>query len=229
MKRIIILSCLLILVTGCETQEKQMELYCENGTLENDKCKIIETMDIDKKCREGYIFNKKNNKCENTITIAAKKVSKCPDGYFIGSDNWCFSEKEYEKELKINCESKNIKDDDQFSTTYVTKDNVCVEKMCVKVSEDGKKCEEFKETELKAKKEESCPEGTKNDDGVCRKKYWMGKQYSCELGEKKGNNCIINDSIDMEPYCKDSNFKLNEDKTLCERINYVDALEREIG
>lgn len=222
MKKIIILICLGIMLTSCGEEEK--ELVCENGTLENGKCKIVEKMDVVKKCREGYKLNEKNGKCENTITIAAKKVSKCPKGYFIGSDNWCLSDKEYEKELKINCESKNIADDDKFSTTYVTSDNKCIEKLCVKVAEDGKSCIEFKESELKAVKEESCPEGTKNDKGICRKKYWMDKKFSCELGEKVGNNCVIKDSIDMDVYCENKDYKLTEDKSSCEKITYVNPV-----
>lgn len=227
MKRILILICCIFLLTGCGS-EKQTELFCDKGELENNKCKIVETMDVSLNCREGYVFNEETSKCENTITIAAKKVSNCPNGYFIGSDNWCLSEKEYAKEVKLNCESKNISDDDQFSTTYVTDDNVCVEKLCTKVSEDGESCEEFKETELKAKVEESCPSGTKNDDGVCRKKYWMSKEYSCELGEKVGNKCVINDSIDMDSYCEDEEYKLNDDKNLCEKITYVEPTLKKI-
>lgn len=229
MKRIIILICFAFLLTSCGKVEKQTELVCENGILEDEKCKIVETMDIVKECREGYKFNEKTKKCENTITIAAKKVSDCPNGYFIGSDNWCLSEKEYEKEVKVNCESKNIKADDKFSSTYVTEDNKCMEKLCVKVSEDGKSCVEFKETELKVKTESKCPDGTKNDDGVCRKKYWMNKDYSCELGEKVGNNCVIKDSIDMDSYCENKEFELNKDGTICEKITYVDPIEKEIG
>ncbi len=227
MKRIIVLISFLFILTSCG-KEKQYELVCDEGTLENDKCMIVQTKEVSKQCREGYTLNEENNKCENTITLDAKKVSECPNGYFIGSDNWCLSEKEYEKELKINCESKNIKDDDQFSTTYVTDAGVCVEKLCVKVAEDGSSCLEFKESILEAKKEESCPDGTKNDRGVCRKKYWMGKDYSCELGELVDKKCVISDIIEMDSYCEDSKYKLNEEKQVCEKIIYKDAKLKEI-
>lgn len=221
MKKVFILFIMTLFLVSCKKEEK--ELSCTIGELEDGKCKVVETMDVSKKCREGYSFNEENGKCENTITIAAKKVSTCPDGYFIGSDNWCFSEKEYPKEIKLNCESSNIAEDDKFSTTY-EKDNKCIEKICTKVSEDGEKCEAYKETELKAKVEESCPSGMKNDDGVCRKKYWMNKKYSCDLGEKVGNNCIINDSIDMDLYCENDEYKLNDEKNICEKTTYYEAV-----
>ena len=217
MKRIILLFIFILFITGCNKEEKQ--LVCEKGNLINGKCEIVESIDVSLKCREGYTLNEETKKCENTITIAAKQVSKCPDGYFIGSDLWCFSEKEYPKEVKLNCTSPNIKDDDLFSTTYV-KDNVCYEKLCITISEDGTSCTEFKETVLDAKVEESCPDGTKNDDGICRKKYWMDRKYSCELGEMVGKECIIKDEIEQDAYCDNNEYKLNEEKNSCEKKVY---------
>ena len=228
MKKVIILVLFLFILTSCG-KEKQYEYICEDGVLKDNKCMIVQTMDISKQCREGYTLNEETNKCENTITLDAKKVSECPNGYFIGSDNWCLSEKEYEKEIKVNCVSKNIKDDDKFSTTYVTEDGVCVEKLCVKVAEDGNSCLEFKESLLDAKKEESCPDGTRNDRGVCRKKYWMGKDYSCELGELVDKKCVISDIIEMDSYCEDNEYKLNEEKQVCEKFIYKDAKLKEIN
>ena len=222
MKKFLVLLIMMFLLTSCDSKEQT--LTCTIGELDGDKCVVVETMDVATKCREGYTFNEETSLCENTITIDAKKISHCPDGYFIGSDNWCFSEKEYEMEEKLNCESKNIEEDDQFSTTYVTEDNKCIEKLCVKVSEDGESCEEFKETELKAKVEKSCPTGTKNDDGVCRKKYWMIREYSCELGEMDGKQCIISDAIEMDNYCEEEGYKLTEDGTSCEKVTYYEAI-----
>lgn len=231
MKRIIIILSILFL-TGCgvsnSNNNQKYELYCEKGNLVNNKCEIIQTMDVEKKCREGYTFNEETSKCENTITIAAKKVSECPDGYFIGSDNWCLSEEEFPKETTVTCVSPNITPEDKFSTTYVTEGGVCVEKLCVKVAEDGASCLEFKESQLTINKKTACPSWTKEDDGVCRKKYWMNKEYSCELGEKQGNNCVIKDSIDKEPYCKEEGYKLNKDKTLCEKKTYNTPKEKVI-
>lgn len=223
MKRLMMLIIFSFFLVGCSNER---ELTCEKGILEQDKCKVVETMEVAQKCREGYEYNEKTKMCENTITIDAKKVSHCPDGYFIGGDNWCLSEKEYERVEKVNCESKNIKDDDQFSSTYVIEDNKCIEKLCIKVSEDNKTCEKFKETELEAKVEEVCPDGTKNDDGVCRKKYWMSKEYSCELGEIEGRQCVINDSIEMDKYCEEDGYKLTEDNEKCEKVTYYVAIEK---
>lgn len=222
MKKIFILVFMILILSSCNDNEKT--LTCGVGVLEDGKCKVVETMDVSFKCRDGYTYNEETSMCENTITIDAKKVSYCPDGYFIGSDNWCFSDKEYDKVDTIICESDNIEEDDQFSSTYVTDDNRCVEKLCTKVSEDGKSCEEFKETELKVEVKNGCPSGTKNDNGVCRKKYWMTKEYSCELGEKDGKKCIIEDSIKMDSYCEDEDYELSEDGNICEKVTYYEPI-----
>lgn len=220
MKKVLIIILLSFMLVGCNGKEK--ELSCVSGSLVDGRCQITETSEVLEKCREGYERDSETNKCVNTIVIAAKKVSECPNGYYIGSDNWCFSEKEYEKEVKLNCESPNIPEDDNLSSTYV-KDNVCYEKLCVTFSEDKTTCEEFKETVLMVKVEESCPSGTKSVEGVCRKKYWMNKEFSCELGEKEGNNCVIKDEIDADYYCEDG-YKLNKEKNICEKIIYEEAV-----
>ena len=221
MKKIIMLLVMIFFLTSCGSDDKK--LVCKNGNLVADKCEIVDNMEVSLQCRDGYVLNEETNMCENTITIAAKQVSKCPDEYFIGSDLWCFSEKEYEKEVKLNCTSSNIKDDDLFSITYV-EDNVCYEKLCIAVSEDGSSCTEFKETVLEAKVEESCPDGMKNDHGVCRKKYWMDRKYSCELGEMVGKECVIKDEIEQDVFCENEEYKLNEDKTSCEKIVYENPI-----
>lgn len=226
MKKVLSLLIIMLMVTSCK--EKEYELYCENGELENNKCVVITEMEVKEKCRDGYTFNEENGKCENTIKIAAKQVSKCPKGYYIGSDYWCFSETLYEKEVRFNCQSPNIVDDDLFSSTYVTGDNKCIEKLCVTVSEDGSTCEEFKETEIPAAVEKSCPSGMKTDGSFCRKKYWMDRSYSCELGNLVGKECVIFDVIDMDLYCEDDSYKINEDGSKCEKVSYENPKEKEV-
>lgn len=230
MKKLLSLIVCVLLLTGCNVSNsnKDVKLYCDEGNLVNGRCQIIETMQPIVKCRGGYTFNEKNGKCENSITIAAKKVSECPDGYYIGSDNWCLSDEVFPKEKLIVCSSPNIVEGDAFSSTYTTDAGACIEKLCVKVSEDGTSCLEFKETQLVAVTKLTCPSWTKEVDGECKKKYWMNKEYSCELGEMVGNNCVIKDSVDMEPHCEEKNYRLNKDKGVCEKIIYRNPTEKKI-
>ena len=129
MKKIIILLFSLFILTGC--QEKEIELVCEQGELKDNKCVVVETMNVVLKCREGYTFKEEIKKCFNSMTIAAKKVSECPDGFYIGSDNWCYSDIVYDKVTKLNCTSPNIVAGDTLSSVY-EKDGACYEKICTK-------------------------------------------------------------------------------------------------
>ncbi len=217
MKKILILI-LLLLLTGCEKNE---ELKCENGTLEGDKCRVVETVEAIKECDSGYTYDKKTGKCNNSITIAAKQVSTCPKGYKIGNDNWCFSEETFLMEAKRTCVSDNIKDDDKFSSVY-EKDAKCMEKICKKVSKDGKKCETFEEKQIPYKEEDVCPfDNMKKDDGICRKKRWMTKDFSCEIGELVEKKCIITDTLAPRLSC-DKDFSLTKDG-MCEKITFEAA------
>lgn len=213
MKKIFIVVFILLLC-GCEKNEP--ELFCEKGILENNKCKIVQTSEPAYQCEESYTEDKKSKKCVNTITIQAKQVSTCPNGYEIGNDYWCYSTERFEKETKKECISKNIKDDDKLSSTYVKEDK-CYEKLCTKKSEDGKECLEFKETELEFKEEKVCPSDTYSIKGECRKKSWMNKDISCELGTLKDDKCIIEDVVDKKAVCEED-YTLNND--VCEKVSY---------
>lgn len=208
---------LVLIVCGCSNNSTP-ELSCENGVLDGDKCKIVETAQPILKCADGYVADEKNGKCTNTITIAAKQVSTCPTGYEIGNDNWCFSEERFPMIVKKTCESANIKEGDTFSSTF-EKDGKCFEKICVKISKDGKVCEEFKETEIAYKEENVCPyDNMRKEDDMCRKKKWMLKDISCEIGTLDGKNCIIEDVVEKEKECTEG-YSLNKDN-LCEKISY---------
>lgn len=215
MKRILLLI-LLLLLCGCSK-----ELSCSEGVLEDGKCKIVEEVEAKLACKTGYTYDSAKDKCTNTLTIDAKQVSICPNGYEIGNDVWCYSEKVYDKETVKSCVSDKIKKDDKLSSTY-EKDNTCYEKICTEKSEDGKSCITFQENKIEYKEEVICPKGTISVKGECRKKQWMNKKLSCEIGEMVDKKCIITDEVDREYTCP-SDYKLNEKTKKCEKIRYVEA------
>lgn len=215
MKRLFILFFILFL-TSCSSNN----LSCSKGELVDGKCKIVEEVDAKLTCRTGYTYEEEKDKCVNSLTIDAKKVSICPNGYEIGNDVWCYSEKVYDKETIKECVSDKIKDGDTLSSTY-EKNNACYEKICTKKSEDGKTCLEFSENKIDYKESTECPKGTSSIKGECRKKQWMTKKMSCEIGEMIDNKCIINDEIDREYVCDDG-YSLNNKTNKCEKITYVD-------
>ena len=206
---------IMFLLTGCSSQN----MKCDEGVLEDGKCKIVEEIEAKLTCREGYTYDEEKDKCVNTLTIDAKKVSICPNGYEIGNDVWCYSEKVYEKENVKECVSDNIKEDDKLSSTY-EKDNACYEKICTEKSEDGKTCLTYQENKIDYKEDTVCPKGTISVDGQCRKKQWMTKKVSCEIGEMVDNKCVITDEIDREYICDDG-FSLNEKTKKCEKVKIV--------
>lgn len=220
MKRSLVLICCIFFLCSCDNKE----LKCDKGELIEGKCVVLVSEDALLACKEGYTFNEESKKCSNTLKIPAKTVSKCPNGFEIGNDNWCFSEEEYDMVTKSECVSKDIKEGDTFSTTYV-ENNKCFLKLCNKVSEDGKKCEEFKTSEIKFTTSQVCPkDNMKKVDGKCRKKYWMTKKISCEIGVLEGKQCIVEDTIDQEYTCK-KDYKFNQENKKCEKIFYYEPIK----
>ena len=211
MKKIILLLSFLLL-TSCGGKK---ELSCLNGELESGVCKEVLVGEVVSECREGYKYNEETKLCENDIELPMKKVSKCPEGYFLGSDNWCLSNEEVPEVLKVTCDESELPNDDSFASVYVTEDNICLLKTCKKLSEDKKSCLEFDIKEVKNKKAMVCPKGTKRDKNVCRYKHWMDKTYSCEKGVKKDNKCLIHDAIPKDKMCKDKEYKYDKEKDQC--------------
>lgn len=213
-----ILFCLfLLLLCSCSSKE----LSCEKGVLEEGKCKIVEEMDPELVCTTGYTLNEETKKCENTLTIDAKTISICPNGFEIGNDTWCYSEKVYEQVTTKACVSSRIEEGDTLSSTY-EKNGECYEKICVKSAEDGKTCQSFEEKKISYTETTECPSGTSSIKGECRKKQWMIKKVSCEMGEMVGKKCVIQDEKELEPVCA-SNYALDTENNKCILVTYVDA------
>jgi len=81
----LLLLLLLLVLCGCgksnsQSGKKNVQ-YCENGTLENGKCKVANTIDpVSITCEDGdFNFNEETRKCENVISIPANRRIGCKD------------------------------------------------------------------------------------------------------------------------------------------------------
>ncbi len=84
-KRFFFLLLIVLLLFGCGKKNDVKELktvkYCENGELEEDRCKVVNTVEATSiTCEEEeFEFNKETRKCENTISIPANRRIGCKD------------------------------------------------------------------------------------------------------------------------------------------------------
>ena len=210
----------MLFVSACG---KKQELICEQGTLIDDTCEIIETKDANILCPSGYTFNQEKGKCVSTMTLAAKTVNKCSKGYVIGNEKWCISEKKYDIVITRVCESNNIKDGDTLSSAYVAKSGLCYEKICTEKSADGTECLNYTEKSIPYKTKRKCPEkGMSIWEDYCRKVSWMNITTSCEVGELVKDKCVIENLVDASISCEEG-YSLTEDYQ-CAKQRYEHAI-----
>lgn len=214
-KRMLYLLIFTFILCGCEEEK---EFFCEQGTLINGVCEVVEEVDANILCPSGYTFNKEKGKCSNTMTIAAKTVNKCSKGYVIGNEKWCISEKKYDLIINRVCESDNIKEGDTLSSAYVAPSGLCIEKICVQKSEDGKECLKYEEKNIDYKTKRSCPESSMRIwEGYCRKVSWMNITTSCEVGELVKDKCVIENVVDASISCEEGYYLTDDLK--CQKTN----------
>ena len=210
----------MLLICGCEDKK---ELVCEQGTLVDGVCEIVEVADATILCPSGYTFNQEKGKCSSTMTIAAKTVNTCSKGYVIGNEKWCVSEKKYDMIVTRVCESDNIKEGDTLSSTYIAPSNLCYEKLCVEKNEDGTECLKYEEKTIPYKTVKTCPEkGMSKWEGYCRKLSWLYVDTSCEVGELVKDKCVIENLTDASISCEEG-YSLTEDYK-CQKFKYVEAI-----
>ena len=219
-RKIIYIVMFMLLISGCK---KKQELICEQGSLVDEVCEVTEIVDASILCPAGYTFNQEKGKCVNSMTIAAKTVNKCAKGYVIGNEKWCISEKKYDLIITNTCESDNIKEGDTLSSTYVSEDGLCYEKICTEKSADGKECLKYEEKNIKFKTKRKCPQsGMSIWEGVCRKVSWMNITTSCEVGELVKDKCVIETLSDASISCEEG-YSLTEDYK-CSKTYYEQAI-----
>ena len=83
-KRFFFWLLIVLLLFGCgkknEVKETKIVKYCEAGELEEDKCKIVNSVDpVSITCEDDFEFNEETRKCENTISIPANRRIGCKD------------------------------------------------------------------------------------------------------------------------------------------------------
>ncbi len=105
-KRLITLISFCFILCGCEHKEevpkqtKRVEIvketYCDRGTLVEGKCQVLETMQPQVECPEGFPYHEETRRCENVISIPAVGQYVCKEGYKLASGK-CISEKNFDK------------------------------------------------------------------------------------------------------------------------------------
>lgn len=96
MKKMIILCICVFFLCSCG-KKVEMELYCEEGTLEGNRCKIVETAEAQFTCPDGFPLNEETKKCENIISMPAPYKMGCVEGYYLENGK-CISDITYERE-----------------------------------------------------------------------------------------------------------------------------------
>ena len=215
-------------VTDSSTTETNKNLYCEEGTLKDGKCEIVLTAEGTSKCESGYTL--KDGKCTKTENVNAKATKTCDKDYTL-SGSTCVSTKTYDKVTTKKCvlpakydigEYENIDGKKTTNSAYV-KDGECWYNACTHWY-DGK-CDggEFNRTEYTTIT--SCPSGTKEISGKCKKTATPKTTYSCEDGTLNKNKCTVTKEIDPTVTCENE-YTYNNETKQCEKINIVEAQEK---
>ena len=229
LRSIVAMLLMVLLLAGCGDEKKEeksnaetnKELYCEEGTLKDGKCEVVLVADATYTCENGYTLT--DGSCVKTETKAATSSKTCASGYTL-SGNQCVSNEDVAKNKIQVCElPSNLKTaDGKYYTEEI--DGHCVVMQCV--SFEGKTCmESGTYDDIPYTVNETCPSGTKEINGKCKKTATPTNGYTCEKGELSGKNCIIETTVDATGSCEDD-YSYNNETKMCEKINLVDAQEK---
>ena len=185
---VILLIIGLIIIAGASFllfSKKKPVYYCEEGILDNNKCKIEEDIkEYTISCPEDFELNEEQTKCFHNVIIPAKTAYGCPSGYFNG-DNKCVSDQVLEMVPSTYC-----------ALTEEEKSNGWEN-----INEDGENCKLTK-----------CPE--KNEDGSCKclASHQQPRTAKNEAGEDvpakdENGNDIIDTICDSYSYEESSRAK----------------------
>lgn len=230
LKKLIIILFLVMLLVGCgEKKEDSVSgdtsknLYCEEGTLKDGKCEVIVAVDAKLTCETGYSL--KDSACTKTETKSATSAKTCASGYTL-SGNQCVSDADTAKTKTQVCEwPKDYPQQPRKNSTdqAVVKNGKCILEIC-DTREEGV-CMVGESPEIPFTTKESCPSGTKEINGKCKKTATPTTGYTCEVGELNGKDCIINDIKEPTGTCEDD-YLYNATTKMCEKINLVEAKEK---
>ncbi len=214
--------------TGSSTPETNKQLYCEEGTLKDDKCEIVLTTEGTTKCETDYAL--KDGKCTKTETLAAKSTKTCDKDYTL-SGNICISTETYDKETQKVCELtkeydrgsyKWVNGEEMESSAFVD-EGKCYNSACSRFK-DGV-CVDIVVAEVSFIDKQTCQSGTKEVNGQCHKTATPKTTYTCEEGTLNNNKCTITKEVDPTITCENE-YTYNSETKQCEKINIVEAQEK---
>lgn len=105
MKKVICLLLLLFIITGCNKEKVinvTIEQYCESGTPDNGKCRVINSIEADVTCPEDFPINRESKYCERVVSIVAERFFTCDGGFTLNSGK-CISNETYPKDEAGKC------------------------------------------------------------------------------------------------------------------------------
>lgn len=79
-----------------------IEKYCENGTPENGKCKVITSVSGEVGCPDDYPLNEESKYCERVVSLIAEQFRTCDPG-FKATSGKCISEESFPKDENGRC------------------------------------------------------------------------------------------------------------------------------
>lgn len=212
---------LILSITGCGNKdEKNIVLYCDEGTLKDDKCEIVSTMEAIPSCEEGYTLE--SDTCTKVEKTDAKATKSCNSGYKL-SGSTCISNTATEKEISYYCnESSTMTQHDNgwWYQALKAEKGVCYLKICQEGKNKG-----CYETTAEAFSKLVCPSNTKEINGKCYKTTSIKTEYSCSEGKLNGSKCEITKTSEIINNCEDG-YTYNNESKLCEQITIVDAKEK---
>lgn len=217
-KNIIIILLICFFLTGCKESYSKVEYFCEEGTLENEKCRMYASTDVLFKCNDGEELEEGKCKYVSMKIPASTGKNLCAKGYYLYV-NKCISE---ETKAQIIKETTCPVSTDP-NVTYEKGVGVCFKNTCKKKSKDGKTCEEKVQESVPAEDiKYTCPSGYKYIYYGCRKYYYINVKSVCPAGEPVENSCVFYEYHDPKEYCEEG-YILNQEENICEKNYYVDA------
>ncbi len=226
--KFIICLCLAMSFVGCGKKDES-SYYCDEGTLNGDKCEIIATKEATLTCDEGYTIQ--DNQCVKETKADAESSKTCESGYTL-SGNQCVSDKDYEKVSKQVCKLTELFDKGDFtwiggkkdtSEAYIV-DGKCFNSTCARFI-DGE-CYDAAFGEVGYQTETSCPSDTKEINGKCKKTASPKTDYTCETGTLDGKKCIISETKEANGSCEDEDYTYNTESHTCEKKSISDAKKK---
>jgi len=156
-------------------------------------------------CDDGYEL--KDSICVRKNESDAIKKYVCSAGYFL-SNGKCISNENFDMLSKQEC----IAPKGEFVVGAHVDNGVCFAEYCSGWT-DGV-CSAGASEPIDFTVVNYCPSGTAKINGACKKTKSYEIVYSCEVGEIKGNRCIVKEEKETKLGCED-NYIYNEECNVC--------------